>query len=104
MGRRCRIFAVLVGIAALTVACVPPTETPSAPKTSTTTSAAPDSGPSVVTPLLASVIAPPIPVPATDGKVHLAYELLLDQRAQPRADPDITGRACLRYHSAEPGR
>jgi hypothetical protein len=31
----------------------------------------------VVTPLLASVIAPPIPVPATDGKVHLAYELLL---------------------------
>jgi hypothetical protein len=26
---------------------------------------------------LASVIAPPIPVPATDGKVHLAYELLL---------------------------
>ncbi|PXX05178.1 peptidase M23-like protein [Mycolicibacterium moriokaense] len=77
MGRRCRIFAVLVGIAALTVACVPPTETPSAPMTSTTTSAAPDSGPSVVTPLLASVIAPPIPVPATDGKVHLAYELFL---------------------------
>ncbi len=31
----------------------------------------------MVTPLLASVIAPPIPVPATDGKVHLAYELLL---------------------------
>jgi len=26
---------------------------------------------------LASVIAAPIPVPATDGKVHLAYELLL---------------------------
>ncbi|HEX9497831.1 MAG TPA: M23 family peptidase, partial [Mycobacterium sp.] len=31
----------------------------------------------MVTPLLASVIAPPIPVPATDDKVHLAYELLL---------------------------
>ena len=26
---------------------------------------------------MASVIAAPIPVPATDGKVHLAYELLL---------------------------
>jgi hypothetical protein len=68
---------VLLGIAALTVACMPSPENPSAPKTSTTTSAAPDAGPTVVTPLLAGVIAPPIPVPATDGKVHLAYELLL---------------------------
>ncbi len=72
-----RTFAVLLGVAVLTVACVPPTENPSAPNTSTTPSAAPDTGPSVVTPLLASVIAPPIPVPATDGKVHLAYELLV---------------------------
>ncbi|GAC1400500.1 MAG: M23 family metallopeptidase [Mycobacterium sp.] len=31
----------------------------------------------MVTPLLASVIAPPVPFPATDGKVHLAYELQL---------------------------
>ena len=31
----------------------------------------------MVTPLVASVIAAPIPVPATDGKVHLAYELLV---------------------------
>ena len=77
MRGRCRTFAVLVGIAAADRACTPPTETPSAPTTSTTASAASDSGPSVVTPLLASVIAPPIPVPATDGKVHLAYELLL---------------------------
>jgi hypothetical protein len=77
MRRRCRIFAVLAGIAALTVACMPTPESPSAPRTSTTASAAPDSAPSVVTPLLASVIAPPIPVPATDAKVHLAYELLL---------------------------
>jgi hypothetical protein len=66
-----------MGIALLTAACTPPAETPSAPKTSTTTYPAPDSGPTVVTPLVASVIAPPIPVPATDGKVHLAYELLL---------------------------
>ena len=77
MRGRCWTFAVLLGIAALTVACTPPAESPSAPKPSTATSAAPDTGPTVVTPLLASVIAPPIPVPATDGKVHLAYELLL---------------------------
>jgi hypothetical protein len=77
MRRHCWTFAALLGTAALTVACMPAAENPSAPKTSTTTSAAPDTGPSVVTPLLASVIAPPIPVPATDGKVHLAYELLL---------------------------
>ena len=77
MRGRCGTFAVLVGVAVLTAACIPPTETPSAPTTSTTPSAAPDTGPSVVTPLLASVIAPPIPVPATDDKVHLAYELLL---------------------------
>jgi len=75
-GRR-RALAALVGVAVLTAACMPPTETPSAPTTSTTRSAAPDTGPTVVTPLLASVIAPPIPVPATDDKVHLAYELLL---------------------------
>ena len=74
---RNRNFAVLLAIAALTVSCTSSTETPSAPKNSTTTSAAPDTGPSVVTPLLASVIVPPIPVPATDGKIHLAYELLL---------------------------
>ncbi len=33
--------------------------------------------PAVVTPVVASVVAPPIPVPATDGKDHLAYELQL---------------------------
>ena len=56
----------------------PTPKSPSAPNTSTAPSgpsAAPN--PSVVTPLLASVIAAPIPVPATDGKVHLAYELQL---------------------------
>jgi hypothetical protein len=31
----------------------------------------------VATPVVGSVLAPPIPVPATDGKVHLAYELEL---------------------------
>ena len=77
MRGRCRTSVALLAIAALIVACAPSTETPSAPTTSTTTAAAHDTGPTVVTPLLASVIAAPIPVPATDGKVHLAYELLL---------------------------
>ena len=34
-------------------------------------------GPTVATPVLASVVAAPVPVPATDGKIHLAYELQL---------------------------
>ncbi|MDD7931883.1 M23 family metallopeptidase [Actinomycetospora straminea] len=34
-------------------------------------------GPSVFTPVTASVLRAPIPVPATDGRVHLAYELEL---------------------------
>src|SRR4029078_13216935 len=50
---------------------------PPAPSTTTPAPAAHATGPTVVTPLLASVIAAPIPVPATDGKVHLAYKLLL---------------------------
>jgi hypothetical protein len=77
MRGRYRTTPVLVGIATLIVSCTSSTETSSAPMTSTTTSATPDRGPSVVTPLLASVLAAPIPVPATDGKVHLAYELQL---------------------------
>jgi hypothetical protein len=64
-------------IAALTVACTSSTENPSASTTSTAPHAATDTGPSVVTPLLANVIAAPVAVPATDGKVHLAYELQL---------------------------
>ncbi len=31
----------------------------------------------VFTPVIAAVIAPPIPVPATDNRIHMAYELLL---------------------------
>ena len=30
-----------------------------------------------LTPVIASVVAAPVPVPATDGKIHLAYELQL---------------------------
>ncbi|MCK5754763.1 MAG: M23 family peptidase, partial [Mycobacterium sp.] len=34
-------------------------------------------GPAVLTPVVGRVLAAPIPVPATDGKIHLAYELVL---------------------------
>jgi len=64
-------------IAALTIACTSSTQTPSASTTSTRLSTTPDTGPTVVTPLIASAVAAPIPVPATDDKVHLAYELQL---------------------------
>ncbi len=48
------------------------TESPSATTGSTTAQAQP-----VATPVVADVVAAPIPVPGTDGKVHLAYELKL---------------------------
>jgi len=61
------------------------TATPNASGTSaapapSTTVAAPAPGPaepSMLTPLLAHAVAEPIPVPATGGKTHLVYELLL---------------------------
>ena len=34
-------------------------------------------GPAAVTPVVGSVVAVPMPVAATDGKTHLAYELML---------------------------
>lgn len=68
---------VLLSIAALMVSCTSSNETSSAPTTSTTSPAGKNDSPPVVTPLLASILAAPIPVPATDGKVHLAYELHL---------------------------
>ncbi|MBV8965777.1 MAG: M23 family metallopeptidase [Mycobacteriaceae bacterium] len=49
----------------VTVTAGPPTPTP------------PPMGPTAVSPIIGSVLAPPMPVPATDGKTHLAYELVL---------------------------
>jgi hypothetical protein len=70
---------------ALIASCSQPSESPPSPSpTPTPTSAVatpnpqtPPAQPALLTPLLASVVAPPIPVPATDGHVHLAYELQL---------------------------
>lgn len=47
------------------------------PATTSTTAQNADARPAALTPLLAEVLAPPVPVAATDGKVHLAYELRL---------------------------
>jgi hypothetical protein len=58
-----------LGIAVLIAGC----GTDSKP-TPSSAAAAPTPAPAV-TPVLATVVAPPVPVPATDGKVHLAYEL-----------------------------
>jgi hypothetical protein len=74
-----RGVAVLIGTLALLAGCSNSTE--SASRTSESESSAPttstDSEPAVATPMLGRVLAAPIPVPATDGKVHLAYELYL---------------------------
>ena len=40
--------------------------------------------PAVVTPVIASVLAAPIAVPATDKKIHMAYELVLTNVLQTR--------------------
>ena len=68
----------VVGLAALSAGCASSTTDPAtsstsaAPATSTTTAEV-----GAATPVLASVVAAPVPVPTTDGKVHLAYELQL---------------------------
>ncbi|BBX32703.1 secreted peptidase [Mycolicibacterium mageritense DSM 44476 = CIP 104973] len=44
------------------------------PESESTTATSPPPAP---TPVIASVVADPVPVPATDGRTHLAYELML---------------------------
>lgn len=77
-------LAVLSVVALLTASCATspettPAATTAAPPPAATPVPAPsaDPGPSVATPLVGRVLAAPIPVPATDGKTHLAYELLV---------------------------
>lgn len=79
-----RTQGVLAVIAATTTlaACSPSTqspatETPSPPTSSVASGPIRGPLPAVATPLIGSVLAPPVPVPATDGRVHLAYEVLL---------------------------
>lgn len=74
-------FAVLAVVAAsCSTSETPPDNTASSPGATTSATApapTPVAGPAVATPVVAEVIAAPIPVPGTDGKVHLAYELRL---------------------------
>lgn len=82
--------AMLFGMVLSLAACSPTTEQPSTatetppsssappPSTSTpTTSPTPAAEAPIATPLLARAVAAPVPVRATDGRTHLAYELLL---------------------------
>ena len=73
-----RVTALLAALSLLT-ACSSGSEssTPAANSGSPSTSSAQvaEAEPAVATPMLARVLSAPIPVPMTDGKVHLAYEL-----------------------------
>ncbi len=68
-----RLAAALMVAAALT-SCTPAPKSVQTPSPPTSSAAAAEP---IVTPVLADVVAAPVPVPATDGRVHLAYELLL---------------------------
>jgi hypothetical protein len=80
-----RTAAAVFGVTALIAGCAQsdetaPETTTSAPTTTATAApAGPRQGPepSVATPVVANVLAAPVPVPATDGKVHLVYEVEL---------------------------
>jgi hypothetical protein len=74
---RGRLYFAMLMLTVLTVACTKSTEIAAAPTTSTTTPTVAGTGPTSLTPVLATAVAAPMPVPATDGKIHLAYELQL---------------------------
>jgi hypothetical protein len=68
--------ATAVGLTSCTNSTEPAADGPLGSPAPTSTSAAPPE-PAVFTPVLGSVVADPVPVPATDGKDHLVYELKL---------------------------
>ena len=75
-----RLAFSLFCIVLLSSACTQPADTASTttPPTSTSTGATePALPPAAVTPVLASVVAAPVPVLASDQKMHLAYELMV---------------------------
>ncbi|TPG25511.1 M23 family metallopeptidase [Mycolicibacterium hodleri] len=86
MHRHTRNTLAILGAAVLVAACessnVPTSESSGSPPSSPATSESPTkatAAPEAVeaTPVIASVVAAPVPVPTTDGKVHLAYEVQL---------------------------
>lgn len=72
LSRRLLLVAVCLLTAAAGAGCSSDTE--STDSTTTTTTAA---APPMATPLIGSVLASPVPVTATDGRTHLAYELVV---------------------------
>lgn len=82
-----RVMFALFGTVVLSTACTPPSDQPAAGTSSaastgssaasSTATPAPEPAlpPAAATPMLADVVAAPIPVLGTDGKTHLAYEL-----------------------------
>jgi Peptidase family M23 len=68
--RRLISWAATLSAIAVVAACS--SSSPPAPTTTT-----PSQPPAMATPLIGSVTADPVPVPATDGKTHIAYELML---------------------------
>src|SRR6476660_5811057 len=73
------IVAVLFAVALTVASCSSATDGQrgTAQSPSATTSSTSPEVPVASTPVLAKVVAAPVPVPATDGKTHLAYELQL---------------------------
>lgn len=67
--------AAAVAVTATLISCSSPSGT--APVSESSTTPTPSAAVPIVTPVLAEVLSAPIPVPATDGRIHLAYELLL---------------------------
>jgi hypothetical protein len=80
--RRCAT-ALFAGLSVLVASCGQPAQpaepsgTAAAPASSSAPAAAPPAEPAAFTPVIAEALAAPVPVPATDGKIHLAYELRL---------------------------
>ena len=72
-----RSVLAVFGAALVLTACAPNADRLPQPGPADTTEAGPTRAPeqSVATPVIAEAVAEPIPVPATDGKTHLAYEI-----------------------------
>lgn len=83
--RRKNSIALVFLAAAMVVSCSTTQDSQTSPSESSLTSApGSNSAETVLTPLTAATLAAPIPVTATDGEIHLAYELLLTNTlAQP---------------------
>jgi Peptidase family M23 len=80
MPTRSRTAIAVLGLLTLSVASCSPSIGnihDSAQSRTTTTTSAPPTVPATVTPVIGGAVGLPRPVPATDGKTHLAYELLL---------------------------